>query len=213
MSTITKDSLCFQFMLKEYEKLYSHFDMHYSAVDKTINFYFVLIGAIISITSFSGKIIIQTGIFELSEIQLLFLFVLAIIGTVIYLKVIEHRLLVIAYVKSLNLNRKWFEKHSEDLAINDFLYFKTGVESPPFYKRFRHFYWEAIALGFINSLLLALFLINIEKKIIIILSKDAIVYNCLFLASISVILTSLHLYYYKKRGMTEDKALRKRFNY
>lgn len=198
-------------MLKEYEKLYSHVDLHYNAVEKTINFYFVLIGAIISLASFTDKSLQMIGIFDLSQTQLLLLFIISIMGTVIYLKVIEHRLLVIAYVKSLNLNRKWFEKHSEDSSLSNFLYFRTGVYTPPFYKKFRHFYWEAVALGLINSLIVSVLLINIIKNTFNFQCNKPLSYNCVFLVLLSIILTYLHLLFYKKRGRKEELALRNRF--
>jgi hypothetical protein len=54
-------------MLKEYEMLYSKFEMHYNAVEKTITLYIVIIGAIISSNSFFIKDFNSFSIFELSN--------------------------------------------------------------------------------------------------------------------------------------------------
>lgn len=64
---INNNEHAFQFMLKEYEMLYSKFDMHYNAVEKTITLYLVIIGAIISSNSFLIKNINEFNLFQLSD--------------------------------------------------------------------------------------------------------------------------------------------------
>ncbi|NTS40784.1 hypothetical protein HRG84_07675 [Flavisolibacter sp. BT320] len=209
--SINKDSIVFQFMLKEYEKLYAHFDMHYQAVERSINFYFVLIGAVIS---FNGLVYNKENkivLFSLAGTQLMFLLILCVLGCLVYFKVIEHRLLIIAYVKSLNLNRKWFLENSEDRNLEQFMYFKAGVSSPPFYKKFRHFYWEAAGLALINSIFISLLLINIFKKCFYFQSQNSDIYNGIYLIVLSTTLAILHLVYYKIRGTREEVKVKKRF--
>ncbi len=93
----------------------------------------------------------------------MFLLVLCIVGCLVYFKIVEHRILLIAYVKCLNVNRKWFVNNSEDRNIENYMFYKAGHESPPFYKRYRHFYWEAIGLSLINSFLLPIFNKFVQK--------------------------------------------------
>ncbi len=59
--------MVFQFMLKEYEKLYNHFDEQYQAAEKSANFYFVLIGGIISLNGIILKNTVVISLFNLSE--------------------------------------------------------------------------------------------------------------------------------------------------
>ena len=102
----------FNFMLKEYEMHYGKFEMHYNAVEKTISLYFIIIAGIISANGFFLKNINDFFIFELNDFQILCCLFIALIGLITILKVIEHRILIIKYVKNLNLKRKWFIDNS-----------------------------------------------------------------------------------------------------
>ena len=199
--------MVFQFMLKEYEKLYGKFDMHYQAVEKSINFYFALIGAVISLNGLVYNKLGNLNIYGLSGLQILFNLIICVLGTLIFFKVIEHRILIIAYVKSLNLNRKWFLDNSEDQKLSEYFYFKADVNSPRFYKRFRHFYWEATGLATINSIFCSFFLINVLKRVFNWQSSNALLINTLLTLGISLATIILHLLYYKVRGNQEEKKV------
>lgn len=75
----------FEFMLKEYEMLYSKFEMHYAAVEKTIGLYFLIIGAIVSANSLFIKSDVSFSIFSLSEFQISCCFFIFIVGTIVLL--------------------------------------------------------------------------------------------------------------------------------
>ncbi len=203
---MNKEDQAFQFMLKEYEMLYSKFEMHYSAVEKTITLYFVIIGAIISSNSFLIKDFNSFSIFELSNFQIFCCFFVFIVGSVTVFKVIEHRLLIITYVKNLNQNRKWFSDKVGNNELQKYSMFEVSYKSPKYYKKFRHFYWEVLGLSIINSSFISLFLINIfkllENK-----SKYHGFFNCLWYIIISIILVLSFLQYYKKRGECEEEKL------
>jgi hypothetical protein len=211
MSEINKDSLVFQFMLKEYEMLYGKIDMHYQAVEKSITFYFVLIGAVISLNGLVYSKSDKIQIFNLSGLQNIFLVILCVLGLLIYFKVIEHRLLIIAYVKSLNLNRKWFLDNSEDKSLGDYLYFKASVANPKFYKKFRHFYWEAAALSTINSLCFSVLIINLFVNTFNFTSNNAIRINFIWLIILTAALIYFHLLYYKLSGNKKERIIKERF--
>jgi hypothetical protein len=89
----------YEFMLKEYEMLYSKFEMHYAAVEKTIGIYFLIIGGILSTNSFLIKDWNNFSIFFISDFQVFCCLFISTIGFITSMKVIEHRLLIIAYVK------------------------------------------------------------------------------------------------------------------
>ena len=208
--SVDKDSIVFQFMIKEYEKLYSKFEMHYTAVEKSINFYIIIVGAVISLQSLIYKKEDRISLFSLTGIQMLLLLIVSIFGYIIFLKVLEHRILIIAYVKSLNLNRKWFLDNSEDVTLGKYFFFKADVKLPEYYKRFRHFYWEALGIAAMNSIILSLIIINAFIRLFQLKAVHALAFNCFYVVLITVILTYVSLEIYKYRGTQENDKLNKR---
>lgn len=164
MAQVDVDKM-FEFMLKEYEMLYSKFEMHYNAVEKTIGLYFLIIGAIVSANGIFIRNDETFSIFNLSEFQISCCFFIFIVGAIMALKVIEHRLLIITYVKNLNQNRKWFNVSVANEELQKYSLFEATYKSPKYYKKYRHFYWEVMGVAIINSSFLALFLVNVFKTI------------------------------------------------
>src|SRR5438132_218470 len=119
------DKDTFDFMLKEYELLYSKFEMHYGAVEKTIGLYVLLVGGILSANGFLTKSLDAFSIFEMTSFQLVCSTFLSLLGIFVIMKVIEHRLLIIAYVKSVNLNRKWFVDNASDKNLHKYTYWEA----------------------------------------------------------------------------------------
>lgn len=193
-------------MLKEYEMLYSKFEMHYKAVEKTIALYYIIIGAIISANSFFIKNIEYFSVFNLSGFQIFCSFFIFIFGSIVSFKVIEHRLLIITYVKNLNQNRKWFNKKIANKKLRKYSLFGASYKSPKYYKRYRHFYWEILGLSITNCSFLALFIINLFK----LLECSSTYYkaiNWVWFFLIVIISTYLFMLYYKTRAKTEEKKL------
>lgn len=209
---VRQDSVSFQFMLKEYEMLYGKFQMHYEAVEKTINFYFILIGAVVSLSSLLGTKDTALEVFKFNGFQMLLIVIFAILGTQVFFKVVEHRLLLIAYVKSLNLNRKWFLDNADVTNLDKYLYWKATPLNPVFYRKHRHFYWETISLASINGFITSLLLINLTIKLDLFFSEFALRLNVVFLIVIGVGFTLLQMFYYTNRAKREQKALEARFS-
>jgi hypothetical protein len=199
----------FQFMLKEYEMLYSKFEMHYGAVEKTITLYLVIVGGIISSNSFFIKDFKGFSIFSLTDFQIFCCLFVFIVGSVTIFKVIEHRLLIITYVKNLNQNRKWFSEKSGNKELEKYSMFKASYKSPPYYKKYRHFYWEVLGLSIINSSFISLFFVNVFK-LLEIESKYNLFVNWVWYIIISIIVIFLFFKYYKKRAESEEKNLENR---
>ena len=204
---INNNEHAFQFMLKEYEMLYSKFDMHYNAVEKTITLYFVIIGAIISSNSFLIKNINEFYLFQLSDFQIICSLFISILGTISIFKIIEHRILTITYVKSLNQNRKWFIDNINEGELKKYSLFEASFRSPKYFRKFRHFYWEILGISIINSSFIGLLIINLfvllELK-----SKYYQLVNFSFLLCIIIFFTFLHLKYYKTRSINEELILK-----
>ena len=200
------DNQAFQFMLKEYEMLYSKFEMHYGAVEKTITLYIIIIGAIISSNSFFVKDVNSFSIFELSDFQIFCCLFVFIVGSVTIFKVIEHRLLIITYVKNLNQNRKWFSEKVGNNELQKYSMFEASYKSPRYYKKYRHFYWEVLGLSIINSSFISLFLINVFE-LLKFESKFHNFINWIWYVFISILVIIFFFAYYKKRAEKEEKNL------
>lgn len=200
------ENLKFDFMLKEYEMLYSKFEMHYSAVEKSVAVFLLIVGAILSTSSLTIKDFESFDFFKISQFHLIGCLIMSILGFIITLKVIEHRLLVITYVKSLNLNRKWFQDNFDQVELSKYSLFKAGFDSPKYYKKFRHFYWEILGLATIVSIFCSLFTINILKKIGC-TSKYYEAINWTAFVILTLIVTILIMGIYKQRGEHEEKRL------
>ena len=197
----------FEFMLKEYEMLYSKFEMHYSAVEKTIGLYLLIIGAIVSANGFLIKDIRFFSIFELSEFQGICSFFVFIIGSITCLKVIEHRLLIITYVKNLNQNRKWFNEKVTSNELQKYSLFEATYKSPSYYKKYRHFYWEILGITIINSSFLSLFIINFFQ-IFSFESTHFFIINWIWFFVILSLSSAAFMGHYRRRAKTEEDNLK-----
>lgn len=198
-------------MLKEYEMIYSKFKMHYDAVERTFRIYLIIIGAVLSLIGFflegNSK---SFSLFQMKNFELTLLSIVSFTGVFIYFKIVEHRLLIIAYVKSLNLNRKWFEDNIEE-NISDYLYFKTGTEGAKFFARWRHFYWEAMTLSFLNSVFISIAVINGIIRLTKFQSAEHVLWNSACFAFLTTLFVTLQLTYYRLRGKKEEAKVTERF--
>jgi hypothetical protein len=192
----------FQFMIKEYEMLYSKFEMHYAAVEKTIGLFFLIVAAIVSANGFLISEINSFSIFSLSEFQMACAAFIFATGSIAVLKVIEHRLLIITYVKTLNQNRKWFDQHVMNEDLEKYSIFGLSYKTPKYYKKYRHFYWEVLGISLLNSTFIALFLVNSGKNFNWVSSHYEIINWTLFIG-VSAVFSCLPIIYYKKRATKE----------
>ncbi|WP_460570912.1 hypothetical protein [Flaviaesturariibacter terrae] len=199
-------------MIKEYEKLYGKLDAHQQVIEKTIQFYLVFIGALISFISFSKRDVENLHLFKLDILKIFSFSLVSLVGLFIFFKIVEHRILVIAYVKSINLNRKWFLQNSEDKRIEEFLFWRADVNQPPYYRKYRHFYWEALIIAFINSIFISIAVINIATVIFSIKSIYAEYFNWSWFGVLSGMTTYFLMKYYKVKALVEENKIHKRFN-
>jgi hypothetical protein len=202
------DKETFDFMLKEYELLYSKFEMHYGAVEKTIGVYILVIGGILSANGFLTEKLDTFSIFNFSQFQLVCSTFLALLGFFVIMKVIEHRLLIIAYVKSVNLNRKWFVDNARsNPTLYKYMYWEANPEHPKFYKPYRHFFWEVVGLSSINGVFISLSGINLVKMMFVFESEYAEVLNWGYFVILVLVATLLMVLTYKRRGKAEETEM------
>jgi hypothetical protein len=189
------------FMLKEYEYNNKSFEIHYKAVELTFNLFLVIITSFIGILSLVYKDEVNINIFHLDDLSLMIVFIASLSGLFLYLKMVEHRLLLITYVRSLNLIRKWFSDNSIS-NLHEYFIFPAQKNSPKYYRKFRHFYWEALSFSSITSTLFTILTLNILNRFITLKNNN---FNYLFFAFLLFVFLFISILYYKKRGIQKEK--------
>lgn len=194
----------FDFMLKEYEMLYGKFQMHYDAVEKSIRTYLIIVAALLSSLGlfYPEDNIENFNLFRLNTSILLMLFVVTLIGVFTFLNVVEHRLLIIAYVRSLNLNRKWFSDNANDKKISEYFFWKANISKPEYFSKDRNFFWESLSISLMVGTFLALLIVNILNKIWSLNLMLLLIISAV-LAIVTVILLVL---FYKKKGERNERS-------
>ncbi|MGE0020477.1 MAG: hypothetical protein AB7S72_12475 [Draconibacterium sp.] len=140
----------FELMKLEYQFYGEKADLHYRAVESTMRLYFVLVAGFMSLIAYVYKDnFVNLQINRLNILILLITGVLFIIGLITYFKVAEHRLLLLNYIRSLNAVRSWFIDNSN--LSKDYFLFSPDKKKPPYFRRFRHFYWELLGIATLNS--------------------------------------------------------------
>lgn len=206
------DTHDFEFMLKEYEMQYGHFERHYEAVEKSFRLFLVIVGAI---SSFVGLIyqdqeLSKFELFDLEVLPLVLFTLTSIFGLLIFLRIIEHRLLIIEYVKALNLNRRWFADHSpnKDVLVK-YMYWKPQIARPHFFSWFNHFFGEAASMAFIVGSFSSVSGLNIWIKLFGVESDSSGFFSSLVFLVLTLLITFLLMLIYKLRANIRQNNLKK----
>ena len=175
------------FILKEYEKIYDLYSIHYDTSQKISNAYLLIIGAFLSILSFvykDSKSIFN--FYELNDIALFSLLIIIIVGFCMFMMLVEHKMKIILYARCMNAIRKWF--CDANPSIKPYLLLPTDVTVPKPFVFGKDFFWEIISFGVLNSIITSLGITNV-------LNRWKIPYlNCLaLLIFFSVVLIGLHI--------------------
>jgi hypothetical protein len=160
-------------------------DMHYKAVENAIKIYFIVIGLVISV--FTAIYKDQKDLYNLMQSNSTLIIaelILWLVGCITFFRVLEHRLLILSYVRSLNGVRKWFCDTSSINARSYFLY-KPDPNLPKYYNKNGHFMWELLGLALINSCWLVLMTLGTLRL------------NFIFLILIYIISTCIQMVLYK----------------
>lgn len=198
----------FQFMMQENEKFYENIEKHFGSIEKTISAFLIIIASLVSVNGFMIKNAKGFSIFDLNSFEIITSCFISIIGIGTFIKVVEHRLLIHAYVKALNLNRLWFTKHSECEELKKYLFWKPTVKNPAYYKKSGHPFWELLLLAIINAPFPAMFIINLLKKLNF-KSEYSNIINGAFFVIVIVFYTFLMMNLYKLRAQHSEKDLQK----
>jgi hypothetical protein len=200
----------FAFMLQENDKAYQMIERHFDSAEKSTTSYLVIIAAVVSINGYLQKEK-EFSIFQLTDFQILCAFFITIIGTIILLKVIEHRLIIISYTKTLNLNRNWFVDNLSTIELKKYLFWAPKVNQPQYYRPFKHFFWELMGLATINSPFLSICVVNLFMRFNF-NSKHAKIINWVSFISISVVSVLLMMFIYKIKAEKEEKKVFERIS-
>lgn len=187
------------FMLKEYEKLYDLYKIHYDYADKMIKNFLLVIGAFLSIVSFVYKDNYDSiDLYDFNQLVEISLYITSIACTSIYLMLLENRIKLIYYVRSVNNIRKWAVSKNTD--IKQFLSLPSDPSTPKYFRWFKGFFWELFAFGLLNSIIVGLSILHLLRSVINI--KDVHCHVVYFGLIIS--LSALHLIVYRNRGSKDN---------
>lgn len=206
------DTHDFQFMLKEYEMQYGHFERHYEAVEKSFRFFLLIVGAISSFVGilYKDQDLRKFELYDLAVLPIVLLALTSIFGLLIFLRIIEHRLLIIEYVKALNLNRRWFADQSPNKSnLIKYMYWKPQIARPHFFSWFNHFFWEAASMAFIVGSFSAISILNIWIRLFGVQSDNANFFNSLVFLALTLLITFLLMLIYKLRADIRQKNMNK----
>ena len=188
-----------EFMLKEYEKSFDLFRLHYETSEKIFRMYLVIIGAILSITSLVYQTDLKTlPLMGLNRLVFFVLFLAVAAGSFLFLMEVEHRIKLILYVHSVNKIRKWFVNGGT--TIKDYLILPTDTSIPKYFSFARDFFWEIAVFAAINSALTSLFIMNLLNKLTnICLTQNTLSRYVLYGLTGSLIFI-IHIYLFYERG-------------
>lgn len=184
------------FMLKEYEKIYDLYRIHYDTSQKVFNAYLLILGAFLSILSYVYKDSMSSfNFYELNDISLFSLLIIIIVGFCMFMMLVEHKMKIILYARCINAIRKWF--CDVNPSFKPYLLLPTDVTVPKYFVFGKDFFWEICSFGVLNSIITSLGITNA-------LNRRQIPYlNCLaLLIFFSVVLIVLHILLYAWRGTT-----------
>jgi hypothetical protein len=156
-----KDNPELDFLLKVYEKIYDLFQIHYQMSERTLRFYLLIVGGLLTLTTYVFKDnITDLNSFDLSPLVVSALFLTVLTGSTLFLMQVEHRIKTIFYVHALNSLRKWFtDNASTNLA--KYLILPTDKKVPPYFVVGKDFFLEIATFAVLNSSLFALTLMNL----------------------------------------------------
>ncbi len=183
----------FELMKLEYQFYSEKADLHYRAVESTMRLYFVLVAGFMSLIAYVYKD--NFDALQINQLNILILGitgVLFIIGLITYLKVAEHRLLLLNYIRSLNAVRSWFIDNSN--LTQDYFLFPPDKNKPPYFSRFRHFYWELMGIATLNCFWALVLTYNFWPSI-----------KIWILFGVCITLIAFQMSYYRLRARKKEK--------
>ena len=187
-------------MLKEYEKTYDIFKIHYDSSEKTFKLYLVIVGALITILSYVYKDSFESvRLFNFNQLICFMIFLTSISGSFLYMMVVEHRIKTVFYVHNLNSIRNWFTTNTTS-DIGSYLLLPSDNTIPKYFILCKDFFWEISVFAVLNSTFLTIGIMNILRY----LQPDCFIkYNAchyIMFSLIAIILFVIHIYSYKLRG-------------
>ena len=183
----------FELMKLEYQFYAEKADLHYRAVEATMRLYFILIAGFMSLIAYVYKDNFdELQINNLNVLVFGMTGVLFIIGLITFFKVSEHRLLLLNYIRSLNAVRSWFIDNSE--LTQDYFLFPPNKKKPPYFRRFRHFYWELLGIALLNSFWGIILIFNQFKTI-----------HSFWMILFTILLIIFQMSYYRIRARRKEK--------
>ncbi|NPV62495.1 MAG: hypothetical protein HPY61_07680 [Methanotrichaceae archaeon] len=184
------------FIIKEYEKLYDLYRIHYDTSQKISYAYLLILGGFLLILSLVYNDSMSVLNFcALNDLALFSLLIIIIVGFCMFMMLVEHKMKIILYARCMNAIRRWF--CDANPSFKPYLLLPTDVNVPKHFVIGKDFFWEIISFGVLNSIITSLGITNL-------LNRWQIPYfNCSeLLFFFSLILIVLHILLYAWRGTT-----------
>jgi hypothetical protein len=139
-----------EFLLTEYEGIYTFIQIHYTTSEKIMQTFLLILGFLVSAIAwlYDGN----HAAFDLFKLQYPIphiSFVVAVIGYLFFMMATEHRIKVIYYARCLNSIRATMKNRFRWVTSPTLL--PTSVKVPPYFVYGRDFFWELLAFAFMNA--------------------------------------------------------------
>jgi hypothetical protein len=151
-----------EFMLSEYQTIASaHFDLH-NGLRQNFRFYLGLIALPSSVWAVAFKD--QTNLLHLPAVLVQMIGLVALLGFLMFLQMVNTRFDIILYTRVVNGVRAYFDARAGSAGSADlrkFLVLPTDKQKPLFRENpTRAYWWQFFMIGIVNSLLAGLWTAN-----------------------------------------------------
>ena len=157
-----------EFMMQEHALLYGLYQHLYTLLYQCLKFYFGIVAIPISLCAVflkNTEPVSAVNLFELSSTLAFVFFILALVGILFLVVIIQLRSRMIEYAKCVNLTRKYFVDQSVAGDLKKYLMLPITSSQPKFYEGFsHHFPGLVFLLAFLNSALLGFALYGFFQK-------------------------------------------------
>lgn len=158
------------FMIEEYEQIASAYFGLQDRVNEWFRLYITLVGLPLTVLAatigsdiFSDGSADSVSIASLPEVVSGLLILVAMLGVLVTLTIVNTRIEMILYARTINLIRRYFAElersksstdEKDDIRLADYLILPTTDTLPPFFEPWRAIFWQVLLVGFLDGILL-----------------------------------------------------------
>lgn len=190
----------FEFILAEYEGIFTLIQINYATSEKIMQALLLILGFLASVIAWRNDGNHSFDIFNLESPLPHICLVVAIIGFLLFMMAVEHRLKVIYYVRCLNSIRAEMKSRFKWDMVPTLL--PTSIRLPPYCAWGKDFFWELLAFSALNSFALAASVISFWNNG----KTSAFTYGMGPFAFVVGIVVIMHIAVFKTRARLQDST-------